>query len=373
MKRAIRRGLVLGFVAATAAACGENGVGTTQQAAVVSTDLVISQVYGGGGNSNAVYTNDFVELVNIGTSTLQMSNYSVQYAGAASDFSSTNASYYVDLPSFSLAPGQYFLVALAASNDGGTANPLPTPDATGTINMSATAGKVALTMQTNKLDGCGNTTPCLAANWVDLVGYGNSTSQYEGAGAAPGTSNSTGDLRTACTDTGDNSADFTKVTPVAHNSASTFLSCVVDGGTADAGDGGIIVVDGGTVDSGTDSGVVDSGTTDSGVVDSGTADAGPADSGVTDSGASDASASDASASDGGGKDGGIVFDSGTTQDSGAKDSGTAKDAGKDAGTQGGGGGGCSCDVRGGGNAPPWAGFGWALGLVALVRSRRRKR
>ncbi len=30
----------------------------------VSTDVVISQVYGGGGNSGATYKNDFIELFN---------------------------------------------------------------------------------------------------------------------------------------------------------------------------------------------------------------------------------------------------------------------------------------------------------------------
>jgi uncharacterized protein len=35
--------------------------------AAASPDIVISQVYGGGGNSGAQYTHDFVELFNRGT------------------------------------------------------------------------------------------------------------------------------------------------------------------------------------------------------------------------------------------------------------------------------------------------------------------
>ena len=34
---------------------------------VVSQDIVISQVYGGGGNASATYTHDFIELFNRGT------------------------------------------------------------------------------------------------------------------------------------------------------------------------------------------------------------------------------------------------------------------------------------------------------------------
>ena len=33
----------------------------------VSANIVISQVYGGGGNSGATFKNDFIELYNLGT------------------------------------------------------------------------------------------------------------------------------------------------------------------------------------------------------------------------------------------------------------------------------------------------------------------
>lgn len=41
-----------------------------QSAHAVSPDIVISQVYGGGGNAGAPYMNDFVELFNRGTTTV---------------------------------------------------------------------------------------------------------------------------------------------------------------------------------------------------------------------------------------------------------------------------------------------------------------
>jgi predicted extracellular nuclease len=44
--------------------------------------VVISQVYGGGGNANATYTNDFVELFNKGNASVDISGYSIQYASA---------------------------------------------------------------------------------------------------------------------------------------------------------------------------------------------------------------------------------------------------------------------------------------------------
>ncbi|HEY4139753.1 MAG TPA: hypothetical protein VGN65_14925, partial [Casimicrobiaceae bacterium] len=51
--------------------------------AVASTPLVISQVYGGGGNAGATYKNDFIEVFNPGTAAVVVTGWSVQYASAA--------------------------------------------------------------------------------------------------------------------------------------------------------------------------------------------------------------------------------------------------------------------------------------------------
>src|SRR6058998_3328823 len=74
-------------------------------AQAVSTTVVISQVYGGGGNSGAPYTNDFVELFNRGTSTVSLTGWTVQYASAGgSSWSRTTLS-------GSIAAGAHYLVA----------------------------------------------------------------------------------------------------------------------------------------------------------------------------------------------------------------------------------------------------------------------
>src|SRR5205807_1901117 len=43
----------------------------SQRAAAVSTSIVISQVYGGGGNAGATFRNDFIELYNRGTAPVE--------------------------------------------------------------------------------------------------------------------------------------------------------------------------------------------------------------------------------------------------------------------------------------------------------------
>jgi hypothetical protein len=185
-------------------------VGALPAIAVPSTTIVISQVYGGGGNSGAPYTNDFVELFNRGTTTVSLAGMSVQYASA------TGTGNFGGNPitplAGSLAPGRYYLV----QQSGGTAGaPLPTADATGTVNMSATAGKVILANTTTGLACNGGSTPCTQAQLdeiVDLVGYGNANF-FEGA-AAPTLSNTTAALRAGngCTDT-DRTAPTSRAEP----------------------------------------------------------------------------------------------------------------------------------------------------------------
>jgi uncharacterized protein len=50
--------------------------------AAVSPDIVISQVYGGGGNTGAPYTHGFVEIFNRGDASASLSGLSLQYASA---------------------------------------------------------------------------------------------------------------------------------------------------------------------------------------------------------------------------------------------------------------------------------------------------
>lgn len=172
-------------------------------ASAASPDVVISQVYGGGGNSGATLTNDYIELQNRGSSPVDVSGWSVQYASAA------GATWQTTPLSGTIAPGARYLVAEAAGSGGTT--PLPTPDATGSIPMSATAGKVALVTNATALNAvCGSA--CAGAAGVrDFIGYGNANN-FEGA-AAPALSNTTAALRGAGADTDNNAADFTAGDP----------------------------------------------------------------------------------------------------------------------------------------------------------------
>ena len=184
--------------------------------------LVISQVYGGGGNAGAPLSSDYVELYNPSATDVPLTGLSIQYASAAgTGFFGANSSQLTEL-SGTIQAGKYFLVGESA---GATGAAIPTADLTDPtpINLSGSAGKVALVTGTTGLGCNGSTTAaCSAAalaRIVDLVGYG-SANFFEGAGAAPTLSNSTAAIRNdgGAADSNNNNLDFTAETPNPRNS-----------------------------------------------------------------------------------------------------------------------------------------------------------
>ena len=191
----------------------------TAAANASTSSLVVSQVFAGGGNSGAAYTNDFVELFNRGSAAVDVSSWTLQYASASSTSWSTTAL------SGSIQPGHYYLVQLASG--GSVGGSLPAPDATGTTNIALTGGKLALVHGTTALTCGGSAGSCSSASGLeDLVGYG-SAADYEGSSAAAALTSTTALVRAAggCTDTDANSADFAAAAPSPRNSASSSQTC----------------------------------------------------------------------------------------------------------------------------------------------------
>ncbi len=174
-----------------------------------STTLVVSQIYGGGGNAGATYTHDFIELYNLGGVAVNLSGYSVQYA------SSTGTAWQVTPLSGTLLPGRYYLVQEAAGAGGTT--PLPTPEAVGAIAMAAASGKVALVASTTALSGA-----CpVSAAILDFVGYGSANCSE--TAPTPALGNAAAALRNGdgSMDTNNNLADFTVGVPTPRNASGT--------------------------------------------------------------------------------------------------------------------------------------------------------
>ncbi|MEO8794306.1 MAG: lamin tail domain-containing protein [Daejeonella sp.] len=141
-----------------------------------SAQVVISEIYGGGGNSGAFYKNDFIELYNAGTSPVNVTGWSVQYASAGgTSWQKTTLS--------GTIPAKGFFLVQEGAGANALATELPTADAVGSIALSGTAGKIALCNDDISLTGSSN--PSTAAV-LDLVGFGSSANFYEGFGTADG-------------------------------------------------------------------------------------------------------------------------------------------------------------------------------------------
>jgi hypothetical protein len=189
--------------------------------------IVISQIYGGGGNSGATYTHDFIELFNRGMAPVSLAGWSVQYTSAAgmSTFGATPTQI-TELPNVSLAPGHYLLIQEAKGSGGTVA--LPTPDVIDPtpIAMSAAGGKVVLVNRATPLGCNGGLVPCnlsVLESIVDIVGYGN-TDFFDGTGPAPAGGNTTAILRArgGCAKSGHNSSDFALGAPNPRNINNVF-------------------------------------------------------------------------------------------------------------------------------------------------------
>ncbi|OWR28360.1 hypothetical protein CDO73_19005 [Saccharibacillus sp. O23] len=177
-------------------------------AATDNSNVVISQVYGGGGNSGAKYIHDFIELYNPTDAPISLEGWKIRYAAADKSLEgSTNTA----ALNGTIAPNGYYLVEGAAGN-GGT-DELPLPDASTSLGMGGTNGKLDI------LNAAGET--------IDMIGYGTANS-YEGNQAAPALNNTTAAIRGAAktlpaanrgSDTDVNAADFAVGSPDPRNSS----------------------------------------------------------------------------------------------------------------------------------------------------------
>jgi len=174
--------------------------------------VVISQVYGGGGNTGAIYNADFIELFNRSASPVSLNGWSVQYASAGAVGGFDNPSDRVLLGG-TILPGQYVLVRFSDVGTSGVA--LPTPDFFGSGGIGNSGGRAALVRDVTLI-----ATDCNDSDLEDLVGWGAAVC-YEGAAAAGGTGNTVGITRklSGSQDSNQNFNDFAVVTPAPRNRA----------------------------------------------------------------------------------------------------------------------------------------------------------
>lgn len=193
--------------------------GAASPVQAISSTIVISQIYGGGGNADAAYNADFVELLNLGNSTQSLNGWSVQYASAEAE--TWNNGNKVDLPDVELAPGQRYLIQLSVEGTNGA--PLPVPDAIGAVAIASTAGKIALVSSTTLLVGSG----CpFSSAVVDFVAYGSNANCSETLSApAASDTNAIERAQDGCLDSDNNQSDFFVNAPHPRNTTDFFTLC----------------------------------------------------------------------------------------------------------------------------------------------------
>ncbi len=152
--------------------------GWSLPAHATSPNLVVGQLYGGGGNTGAPYTNDYIEVFNRSVAPVSLAGYSLQYASATGTglFGATSTMI-TELPGGVLLPGQHWLVQ---ESGGATGAPLPSPDYVDPTPMTLSNTTAAF-----RMDG-------------------------------------------GCTDTDNNGADFSAAAPAPRNSLSPLHFCDIE-------------------------------------------------------------------------------------------------------------------------------------------------
>ncbi|WP_291125569.1 C10 family peptidase [Flavobacterium sp. UBA6031] len=155
-----------------------------------TTDVIITQVYGGGGNSGATYKSDFIELFNTTNSDVDVSGWCLYYLGATS--STTNIKY--EFPTNSIVKAKKHFALKGADGTGTQPAWSFSFDGTSTLALGGTAGKlillrsnVAFTLSTTQtIEEIVNN-----VNFADYVPYGTTAVPIWGSAMGSNTASTT--------------------------------------------------------------------------------------------------------------------------------------------------------------------------------------
>lgn len=189
----------------------EKTIAVTVKAAVQAQgQLMIYEVYGGGGDTNAVFKNDYVVLYNGTSATVNLANYSLHYSSATGNFGNQNNVTMVG----TIEAGKFIVVKLGGNT---SANGIDLPHVGVTagnttygsgMNMAGSNGTIALVGDATIATAL---TGIADARIVDLVGFGTAP-KYEGTAAVAALSVTNSGRRTSFVDLNQNGSDFAVIT-----------------------------------------------------------------------------------------------------------------------------------------------------------------
>ncbi len=182
-------------------------IGIVSIAVLTKAQIVISEIYGGGGDAGSTLINDYIILKNTGSETVSLRGATLQYADSNGIFTQ-----YHTLPDIALSSGQSYLIQEGSGGEG--ISNLPAPDfMAGNIltfdgSQNSSAG-LNFNMASGKVVLAGNALQVINAddpNVIDLVNYGTSV-QFAGTNAALSPTAATA-FKRVFENTADNVADF---------------------------------------------------------------------------------------------------------------------------------------------------------------------
>src|SRR4028119_223184 len=86
-----------------------------QIAGAASPNVVISQVYGGGGSSSGSYTHDYVETFTQSSVAVPIAGWSLQYGSSTGLFASSSSNLYTFPAGTSIGAGKYLLITVGSA------------------------------------------------------------------------------------------------------------------------------------------------------------------------------------------------------------------------------------------------------------------
>ena len=212
----------LSFAAATLLVFSLNSSFAEAQS-VADSNIVISQLYTRGGETGAIYQNDFIELYNRGNSIVDINGWSLNITTFEGLVQSTVGVRFVSNGSIPIFPGMHMLFTFTAG--GANGQPLNGDFPIPFVSLGSTGGQIALLAKDKTLPtGC-PASPDLTGAVVDYVGYGTATCFEGTVTLAPPATKSLTRINGGCTDTNNNLADFSFADPNPRGLTSPIVQC----------------------------------------------------------------------------------------------------------------------------------------------------
>ncbi|HXI25371.1 MAG TPA: Calx-beta domain-containing protein [Pyrinomonadaceae bacterium] len=212
----------LSFAAATCLLFSLNSSSAEAQS-VADSNIVISQIYTRGGETGAIYQNDFIELYNRSNSVVDINGWMLHITTFEGSFPSVVGVRFVSSSSIPILPGMHMLFTFTTG--GANGQPLNGDFPVPFVSLGSAGGQIVLLGKDKNLPAGCPASPDLTGAVIDYVGYGTATCFEGTVTLAPAATKSLTRINGGCTDTNNNLADFSFADPNPRGLTSPIVQC----------------------------------------------------------------------------------------------------------------------------------------------------